>query len=102
MGYDFHRQKPIFTYIVDFYCPELRLAIEVDGSSHIGNEEKDVLRQEAIEGYGVHFLRFDDLLVKQKPHVVVATIIAWIESYEEKNGVPEIVVRRREKWKDRK
>ena len=33
-GYDFHRQKPIDNYIVDFFCQELMLAIEVDGYSH--------------------------------------------------------------------
>ena len=40
-GFDFHRQKPIGNYIVDFYCSELLLAIEIDGESHYGNEEKD-------------------------------------------------------------
>jgi len=34
MDYDFHRQKPLDKYIVDFYCPELMLAIEIDGDSH--------------------------------------------------------------------
>jgi very-short-patch-repair endonuclease len=33
MGYDFHRQKPILDYIVDFYCSELKLAIEIDGTA---------------------------------------------------------------------
>jgi len=40
-GFDFHRQKPIGNYIVDFYCSELLLAIEIDGESHYGNELKD-------------------------------------------------------------
>jgi very-short-patch-repair endonuclease len=42
-GKDFHRQKPIMNYIVDFFCHELALAIEIDGNSH-GSEnayEKD-------------------------------------------------------------
>jgi len=33
-GKDFHRQKPILNYIVDFFCPELALAIEIDGNRH--------------------------------------------------------------------
>jgi len=33
-GYDFHRQKPLLNYIVDFYCYELNLVIELDGYSH--------------------------------------------------------------------
>jgi very-short-patch-repair endonuclease len=97
MCYDFHRQKPIFTYIVDFYCPELRLAIEVDGQSHLRNGERDAIRQEAIESFGVHFLRFDGLQVKHQPNEVIATIVAWIENYEARCGVPEIVVKRRGK-----
>ncbi len=34
-GYDFHRQKLIDKYIVDFFCPKLKLIIEIDGESHI-------------------------------------------------------------------
>ncbi len=34
MGYDFHRQKPIDNYIVDFFCNKLKLAVEVDGYTH--------------------------------------------------------------------
>jgi very-short-patch-repair endonuclease len=35
------RQKPLLDYIVDFYCHELSLVIEIDGDSHIGNELYD-------------------------------------------------------------
>ena len=41
MGFDFHRQKPISEYIVDFYCPMLNLAIEIDGDSHMFKKDKD-------------------------------------------------------------
>jgi very-short-patch-repair endonuclease len=43
LGYDFHRQKPIGEYVVDFYCPALKLVIEIDGDSHDGKEEADRL-----------------------------------------------------------
>lgn len=45
LGVEFHRQVPIDNYIVDFYCHELMLAVEVDGSSHNFEEiyEKDVV-----------------------------------------------------------
>ena len=45
-GFDFDRQRPIDNYIVDFYCKDLKLAIEVDGESHYGNEEKDAKKAE--------------------------------------------------------
>ena len=35
LGYDFHLQKPVDKYVVDFFCPELSLAIEIDGESHV-------------------------------------------------------------------
>ena len=39
-GFDFHRQKPMDNFILDFYCPALKLAIEIDGSSH--NDKYDI------------------------------------------------------------
>jgi very-short-patch-repair endonuclease len=41
-GYEFHRQVPIYEFIVDFYCHELHLAIEIDGNTHDYNYEKDL------------------------------------------------------------
>ena len=48
--------------MVDFYCPEIKLAIEVDGESHETREarEHDALRQGKIEKEGVNFVRFTD------------------------------------------
>ena len=80
-GLDFHRQKPIANYIVDFYCSELKLAIEIDGESHIGNEEKDNVRQKEIEKYGVTFLRFDEIYIYYNLDGVMKTIECWIDNY---------------------
>ncbi len=54
----FLRQKPLLDYIVDFYCHELRLAIEIDGESHIGNEEYDKSRTCALEKEWIVVIRF--------------------------------------------
>lgn len=48
-GYDFHSPKPLGDYIVDFFCKELMLDIEIDGPSHEGQEEYDKQRQEVLE-----------------------------------------------------
>ncbi|MEM7185880.1 MAG: endonuclease domain-containing protein [Bacteroidota bacterium] len=64
-GVQFHRQVPLLSYIVDFYCHELMLAIEIDGISHEHKYEYDVNRQGRLEEYGVRFLRFSDREVKQ-------------------------------------
>ena len=96
-GYDFDRQRPIGNYIVDFYCKDLQLAIEVDGITHFDKKviEKDFIRQEDIESYGVSFLRFDALLVVNKVEAAVREIRNWIIDYEENNGVSEFVLRKR-------
>lgn len=54
------RQRPIDNYIVDFYCAELKLVIEIDGDSHFTDEGKlyDEGRTRILEGYGLRVLRF--------------------------------------------
>ena len=81
LGYDFDRQRPIDEYIVDFYCKELQLAIEIDGESHDYDEVSvnDVKRQARLEELGVRFLRFDDVEVKKEMKYVLNTIHDWIQ-----------------------
>ena len=64
LGVQFHRQVPMLNYVVDFYCHEIGLVIEIDGSSHDFNYFNDANRQGKLENYGVQFLRFsnDDVL----------------------------------------
>ncbi len=80
LGYDFDRQRPIDEYIVDFYCKELKLAIEIDGESHDHPDAyiNDIKRQEKLESLGIHFLRFDDDEVKANPDNVIEAIRDWI------------------------
>jgi very-short-patch-repair endonuclease len=80
-GYDFDRQRPIDRYIVDFYCKDLKLAIEIDGSSHDGEAAKinDDIRQERLESLGVRFLRFTDADVKRNMEMVLNSIEQWID-----------------------
>ncbi|MEO1013470.1 MAG: endonuclease domain-containing protein, partial [Bacteroidota bacterium] len=65
LGVQFHRQVPLLEYIVDFYCHELQLAIEIDGESHEFKYEYDARRQGLLEKEGVVFIRFSDIEVKQ-------------------------------------
>lgn len=78
LGYDFDRQRPIDNFIVDFYCKELMLAIEIDGDTHIYRYDYDDERQRCLENLGVHFLRFDDLEVKKNMNNVLRVIEDWI------------------------
>jgi very-short-patch-repair endonuclease len=48
-------------YVIDFYCPALKLAIEIDGESHTGAAQAyDRERQRYIERYGIRFLRYSN------------------------------------------
>ena len=85
LGYEFHRQVPIDEYIVDFYCHELRLAIEVDGSSHDNKQEYDLLRQRKLERLGVRFLRFDDRDFKRSMNDIIRALSIVISELEKGN-----------------
>lgn len=63
-GYDFHRQKPIGNYIVDFYSPDLQLAIEIDGVSHLDKYNYDRKREDELLQYGISIIHFRDDEVK--------------------------------------
>ena len=76
LGYKFRRQHGIKEYVVDFYCPELKLANEADGESHETEEAKryDQYRQREIEKEGVRVLRFTDNDIVGNPDSVVKSI----------------------------
>ncbi len=76
LGFDFHRQKPLLNYIVDFYCYELELVIEIDGSYHNWEEQddKDVTRDRELERYGLTILRFTEQEVRKDMQNVLRTI----------------------------
>jgi very-short-patch-repair endonuclease len=62
MGYDFHRQKPIDNYIVDFFCNKLKLAVEVDGYTH-GFEktfDRDKWKEQRLKEIGITVIRYKD------------------------------------------
>jgi very-short-patch-repair endonuclease len=80
--YEFHRQVPLDNFIVDFYCHELMLAIEIDGSSHDEKQDYDQNRQFILENLGVKFLRFEDFNIKKKMSWVLEELQIWIDNYE--------------------
>lgn len=81
LGYQFHRQVPMLEFVVDFYCHELKLAIEVDGGLHDHPEVSvnDLERQKQIESYDIHFLRFDNKEIKRDIDSVLQEIENWIK-----------------------
>ena len=86
----FHRQVPIDNYIVDFYCHELKLAIEVDGSSHNLDEalEKDIIRQNKLKQLGISFIRFDNLEVKNDMYNILKELEGKINELKDTSIIP--------------
>lgn len=83
LGVQFHRQVPLLNFIVDFYCHELMLAIEIDGSSHDFKYEYDEKRQGELERMGVSFIRFSDEEVKKNIFGVMLSLEEKIVQYME-------------------
>ena len=89
-GYDFHRQKPIDNYIIDFFCHELMLGIEVDGYSHqiIEVFNKDLKKEGVMNMLGIHILRFSDGQVLKDTDNVIRAIEWYIANFEEHTPDP--------------
>lgn len=83
-GYDFHRQKPIDNYILDFFCHELMLGIELDGYSHSFTEvyEHDQEKERRMNELGITLLRFQDEEVMGDIVNVLNEIENYIEKFE--------------------
>ncbi len=58
LGYKFRRQHPVFPYIVDFYCPRLKLAVELDGGQHAEQTSYDQRRTQHLRKQGIEVVRF--------------------------------------------
>ncbi len=81
-GYDFHRQKPVGNYIVDFYCPKLKLAVEIDGYSHNFACERDKNKDKLLNQIGIKVLRFLERDVLENIESVVEVIKQEIKKLE--------------------
>ena len=88
-GYKFRRQYSVGSYVVDFYCPKLKLAIEVDGISHLqlGSETRDNERQKYIETYGIQFLRYINTDIYENLEGVIEQIGETIHELEGKRNI---------------
>ncbi|WP_241773462.1 endonuclease domain-containing protein [Chryseobacterium sp. Leaf394] len=76
-GYKFRRQHPIGLYIVDFYCHQLKLVIEIDGDYHNIQEqiEKDKERTQNLETDGLHLIRFTNKDVMENLEKIISEIM---------------------------
>lgn len=81
-GFKFRRQHPIYRFIIDFYCAQAKLLIEVDGESHLEPEQisYDSARTEYLENLGYKLIRFTNDDVRYNIQAVAAAILQAVES----------------------
>lgn len=82
LGFKFRRQHPIGKFIVDFYCHELKLVIEIDGNIHefIDSKEYDQGRTYELEEFGLQVLRFQNEEVEKEMEKVLFVLRSKIVS----------------------
>ena len=87
-GYKFRRQHPFDNYVLDFYCPSAKLAIELDGGGHnyCAGQTRDRTRSQFLARHGVLVLRFWNHQVRQELDSVVLAI--WLALEERRKGNP--------------
>ena len=83
-GFKFRRQHPIDRFIVDFYCHECALVVEVDGDSHVSQIEYDEARTEWLNDRGYNVVRFTNLEVQRQLPAVLEAI--WQECAKRAEG----------------
>jgi very-short-patch-repair endonuclease len=96
-GLKFRRQHGIGPYIVDFYCPELRLAIELDGEVHTYEEERDAVRSDYLARVaGITVLRFENKEVFCNQELITSSISEFKNSPP--SGKEEYPSKARGRW----
>ena len=78
-NYKFTRQKPLNRFILDFYCSELLLVIEIDGGSHIKKRERDILRDKFLRCLNIETIRFENEEILNNLEKVKNNIIKTIK-----------------------
>jgi len=86
VGYRFLRQYSVDQFVIDFYCPELKLAVEIDGNVHEIPEQKeyDIARQNYIEEFGIGFIRIKNEELLGNPNKTFQKIEETIKNLTEK------------------
>lgn len=79
-NYRFRRQKPIGPYIVDFYCPKLKLVIEIDGYSHEDKVNYDHTRDKYLKNLNLKILHFEDKEILNNIENIITSLEMWVNT----------------------
>lgn len=81
-GYKFRRQHGIGNYIVDFYCPKVSIAIELDGEVHREKYESDIERDKFLNSQGIEVLRYRNEQIMKNVEGVLEDIVEHCKKRE--------------------
>ena len=86
LGVRIRRQHPVWKFIADFYCHEIKLVIEIDGGIHLlsENKEYDISRDIILKEFKIEILRFTNNEVINEPDLVIEKIRKTIEALKQK------------------
>ena len=87
LGFDFDRQRTLLNYIVDFFCYELYLVIEIDGYSHEHSFQYDRKREIDLKKYEIEIIRFSNKDVIFGISNIERSIKTWIENNKERQNL---------------
>ena len=86
LGTRIRRQHPVWKFIADFYCHEVKLVIEIDGDIHLRSENKeyDISRDIILKEFQIEILRFTNSEVINETNLVIEKIKRTIETLRQK------------------
>ena len=89
LGVRIRRQHPIWIYIADYYCHELKLVIEIDGGIHLKkeNREYDIDREVTLNEFGIEIIRFSNDQIIKEIDIVIEKIKRKIEELKERSSL---------------
>lgn len=90
-GLKFRRQHPVGNFILDFYCAEHKLVVEVDGGIHENQIEYDAARTTELETYGYTIVRFTNEVVLHQLETVLAQILQAAEPHSVRDTEDSLV-----------
>ena len=76
----FRRQHLLEGYLLDFYCQELKLAVEIDGAIHRSQGKEDIKRQQAIEQSGITFYRIKSRRIERNINIVLEDLANFVKA----------------------
>ena len=86
LGVRFKRQYSVMNYVVDFYCPKIKLVIELDGSIHETSKKYDLYRTEYLNSLGIKEIRFRNERIENEINLVLEEIKSNLPSPEVRRG----------------